>query len=525
MPVSNLWGRLFDGNRLGLWFSAFLLFASMATVWAVSSPLASVPDEPAHIVKAAGVVRGEPFGQRTVTPEGITIWSYSVPEAYAEIQDLACNKFNAAEPVSACSISLNEPEGSLFTANTGAGGYNPVYYFLVGWPSLLLPGLQGILGMRLVSGVLASLFLASTVWAASWVRNRGIVSLVAVAVATPSVIFYAGGVNPQGMEVAALAAFTSAYLVALETRARGRLLWGLCAVMMVSGALGVQARNLAWVWLGAIVLVGIIWAGWRRWWRFVRQPLVLGAVAIVLIGVVANLVIMVSVSALDGGGQFWGAGMSQLNGFVFMLWRFAEFFTSMFALFGWMDVDGRWAVLIYVAFTLTLIVGALLARVPGRKRGALIVSLVLWWVLPALVQSMTVTEFGFIWQGRYGLPLWVLTMFVAALALSRSFENIPGWLKSRIVIVSAVLLGFSHVTALIANLQRQYLGVQEPFSRLLSFQGAQDLSYDLPPLMGPAGWILMMTLSSSLLALLAQKTACPPLRRRNELQGSPERKS
>ena len=38
--------------------------------------------------------------------------------------------------------------------NTWVGTYNPVYYYLVGWPSLLFEGNTGVYAMRIASSLL-----------------------------------------------------------------------------------------------------------------------------------------------------------------------------------------------------------------------------------------------------------------------------------------------------------------------------------------------------------------------------------
>ena len=45
-----------------VFWSAFLIFASLATVWSLASPIFSVPDENAHALKAVAQVRGQVLG-------------------------------------------------------------------------------------------------------------------------------------------------------------------------------------------------------------------------------------------------------------------------------------------------------------------------------------------------------------------------------------------------------------------------------------------------------------------------------
>ena len=494
---------LLSGRKLGLWFAAFVVFAALSSVWAVASPLSSTPDEPAHVIKAAAVVRGEPIAQRTMDSEGRTVWTYQVDEVYAELDHLTCNAFRPQIPISQCSINLDDNDPPVSEKITAAGGYNPLYYYLVGWPSLFISQLKGILAMRLVSGILASAFLALAVWAVSWIKNPGVPLLATFFTVSPAVIFYSGSVNPQGLEVATLAAFATAYFVVLTRRPRGPLLTSMAVIMLVAGAIGVNVRALSWVWLGAIVLIGMIWVGFRRWWRTMIRPKVLIAAMGVIIAIVLNLLLVFSVGTLDGANYYWGAGISAVNGFFFMLWRFPDFVPSMFGLYGWMDIQVRWVDYIYVAMTSMLVGATLISRLIPRHRWAILVTLLFWWTLPAAVQASSVTEFGFVWQGRYALPLWVLLMLVTSIALSSRIQKMDEVTHNRVFATVATLLAFAHVVALVGTLHRQYFGIDRPLSLLLNFKSPWVLDQHLPIGIGTGGWILVMILVASTLGLFA----------------------
>ena len=70
-------------DRVGrkTWLTGIVAFVGLAILsvsWAVATPLSASPDEPAHIVKAAAVVRGELIGAPTNRPgfTSVTIPSY-----------------------------------------------------------------------------------------------------------------------------------------------------------------------------------------------------------------------------------------------------------------------------------------------------------------------------------------------------------------------------------------------------------------------------------------------------------------
>ena len=64
---------------------------------------------------------------------------------------LRIRSFAAAD----CAVGLEEGDGSLVDALTTAGLYNPLYYVVVGWPSLVFDDVGGIYAMGIMSGLRA----------------------------------------------------------------------------------------------------------------------------------------------------------------------------------------------------------------------------------------------------------------------------------------------------------------------------------------------------------------------------------
>ncbi len=51
-------------KRLNLrWWTSFAIFATLGLAWVIATPLFAAPDEPAHVVRAASVGRGELLGR------------------------------------------------------------------------------------------------------------------------------------------------------------------------------------------------------------------------------------------------------------------------------------------------------------------------------------------------------------------------------------------------------------------------------------------------------------------------------
>lgn len=499
--------RLFQGRRLVLLVLAFFLFSLLGVSWAVAMPIASAPDEPAHIIKAGGVARGDWFGERQVGEDGIQRDLFHVPEALAESSDISCNRFQPTMPTRDCPVSIDHPEGTLIPVESSAGGYNPIYYLLVGWPSLLHTGFTGIVLMRVVSALLVAAFFALAVWALSFLPHRRLPLLAGLAAFTPSVQGFAGAVNPQAAEIATLAAFTAALFTAIRIRARGGLLLTFAAIMAVSGAVGVQTRNLAWVWLGVIVLIALIYAGWGRFWRLIVRPPVLVAVIVVAAAIIANGLVIISRDSLTIGVPHWGAGWSFINAFLYMLRKAPEFFPSLLAVFGWADVSDAWAITLYTVASVLLVAGALLVKSPARHRAAVIAATLAMWLMPAVIQGVSMAQGGFIWQGRYHLPLYVLLVFAAAICLA---DRVPGWDQPQVNRVArAFVAGFAFVqiTSFGWALYRQYLGIGQAPATL--FATPAEGPFASAPVLGTLGWALTFVVVAFAWWLLASMLTAP----------------
>ncbi|HEX4979347.1 MAG TPA: hypothetical protein VFV35_04710, partial [Acidimicrobiales bacterium] len=52
-----------------MWLLSFVLAFGLGAVWAIATPVLAHPDEPAHSVKAAAVVRGELVPPKLALPD------------------------------------------------------------------------------------------------------------------------------------------------------------------------------------------------------------------------------------------------------------------------------------------------------------------------------------------------------------------------------------------------------------------------------------------------------------------------
>ena len=143
------------------------------------------------MVKAVATARGE-FVNSSSRHEIIngfekTWLGYRLPAKYGTLDAMsAC--FRNTLLSAACGEKFGT-DNSTAIVETSAGNYNPAYYFPVGLPSLVFPGLGALYGMRLASALLNSALLAAAVGIAAGWRRPGWPVLGVVACGTPMALF------------------------------------------------------------------------------------------------------------------------------------------------------------------------------------------------------------------------------------------------------------------------------------------------------------------------------------------------
>lgn len=279
------------GHFLRLWLLFFLAAAS----WSVMTPLGAVPDETAHVLNAASVARGQLADPLPEVADVASTHSQRVvylPEVYEELLVMdECYKFRPEVPAS-CQEPLPEDPGPNVAVPTAAGRYNPTYYAMVGVTSYLPDASAGMFAMRLLSAAWCALFMAWGVRALDRFAHGRALRLGTLVTLTPGVFFIMGGVNPNGVEVAAGFSLWAALLglVALPGRdaSAGSLPAGTPALLVQAGvgAFFVSTmRPIAPVWAAVTVLVCLVIMDRRRLLRLVRTrwfafPAGLGVLAV-----------------------------------------------------------------------------------------------------------------------------------------------------------------------------------------------------------------------------------------------------
>ncbi|TFD42461.1 DUF2142 domain-containing protein [Cryobacterium sp. TMT2-10] len=459
------------GSPRSTFWIAFVLIAMLATLWSLASPIFSVPDENAHAAKAIAQVRGDLTGHAVA---GVKHSVVNLPADYSYSQRIVCY-LSHTEVTADCGFELGDKGGNAWF-NTWVSAYNPIYYYLVGWPSLLLDGSAGIYAMRIVSGLLCSVFVAWAFQTAMSVRRSRWMPFGLAFLAAPMVVYLFGSVNPNGIEVAAAGALWISLLRLLQHfdgRDAGvvsclprRYLW---LIVTVASIVLATARATGPLWL--VVVVGLCFAA--AGWRSVKTLFTAGSSYVGLVLVAAGG--LFSILWTLGGGSLSGqaeaadapqVGASFVQGFAYVIRMTPDYFQQAIGYFSWLDTPI--SVSAYWPFVASLVILVALAFAGLDRRSVVTMGVVTGAALlvPALVQGYSAHQTGIIWQGRYGLFLYVGVTLVAAWLLSGRSGLRLAFLSTRLTWIGLTLMACYGLAAFFLVLRRYVVGTDESVSTM-----------------------------------------------------------
>ena len=449
---------------MGFFLPVFGLLSILITLWILATPLMAYPDEPSHTIKAAAVARGQFFpGPGESYGHGVHV---QVPSYIANVQSQMCFPFQVTKPAG-CAPAIPLDDNDLTIGVTSAGLYNPFYYWLVGLPSLFMSGAPAIFAMRIVSGLLSAAFYAAGFTALSRLRHPKWPLIAATIATTPMVLFLASGINPNSLEIAAsMAAFCGLVSVLENSRHLERARPGILTVGIAAATLA-NTRNVSLLWLLCGAIVACLLFRRADVLAIFRNRVVLAVTALTTVGIVLGIAwnfLMFRAPASAGEAP---AGISNVNGevrpynaFLTMMDKSFDFAGQYIGVAGWLDAPVPQAVHMFWNMLLFgLILTVLLVR-PYRLQAAFWVAVGLLAVVPAVVQAALINTAGFIWQGRYSLPLFTIAIISAGLAMRfRPFGRRP---QSRTIARILLLAGcIAHTYAFVNVLRRYVVGLQE----------------------------------------------------------------
>lgn len=403
------------------WWTTFLCLGALGALWAVASPPVSGPDEDAHVVEAAATALLRPSTSVEVVtvddtddPPPRVDTTYRLPAGYGALRAQRCFAFFVAI-TPACAPGLPDPAGPDTDAVTNAGSYPPAYYALVGWPARLLDPGAAVRGMRLASSTLCAAVVASAVVALRRVRAAPVVAGMVLAL-PPMALYLFASVNPSALEIAAGVGAWAGGLALLE--AEGDPTGREVARLAVPLSLLALARPTGP--LLAAGTVAVLVAGWGRRDRVA----VLARSTTGRIAAVATAVAWTAAAAwlalvdmpLAG---YPVTGESLLERISRSLSLLPDRARQLVGVLGWLDTPVPapfvWGWLLVTAGLVT----AALVQGSWRHRvvlGAMVAAVPL---TAAVGEALQVPDVGYIWQGRYSLPVFAGVPILAASIVAR----------------------------------------------------------------------------------------------------------
>jgi hypothetical protein len=442
----------------------FVVFGALGCLWALASPLFSVPDEPAHVIRAVAAVRGQVFPDGTLhTADGRDLPRVEVPEIFAQAHAVPlCYVFQPDVPAG-CAMAFEGSDRTVETVTT-AGEYPPAYYLVVGLPSLVLRSASGVYLMRALDAAICAALLASTVVTAlATPRPKLLVAGIALAVA-PMVLFLAGSVNPNGVEVAAAICLWTSLGVLLSGLAPASLHHRLLLRAGVSGTVLALVRPSSPVWIALIALTLAGWAGYRGSVELLhdrRTWLVATAVGIAALSTQAWVQYYgtLDTSTTTGVEDSLAGNIRESLGLT--TGNIAE----MIGVFGWLD-SGTATLSVFVwLFGIGAVVLLAVALSAPRRIVVLVLLAAAIVVVPVLLEAPRAASDGFIWQGRYTLPLAVGLPILAALQVDES-RIVPERLVRNLGLSILVLFATGQLYAHVWATRRYTAGVDGPVNWL-----------------------------------------------------------
>jgi hypothetical protein len=428
-----------------IWAVAAAILFGLCAAWSLSTPIGAANDEGAQVLKAVSTVRGQLFGQpltvatrhtldrhQLASFESCTAWGIgvlgagkrvaaqrcaapftvvTVPRSFAAIPGSEfCNSFDPYPDT--CPVHLDGSDRPV-RAITYVGRYPPLYYAIVGLPSLVSQSDAAIYAMRLVSGVMtASLVGLAIAIAVTWSTRRLLLLAVTVA-ATPMLLVFGAVVNPSGLEMsAALCTWTGALTLVLDHAERPPR--GLIVACTATAVLFALARPLSVLWLALTALfvvllrpraVRSLWADRRM---RIGGTVVAGASALALAWVAwAHSWSVLPVGRpVPGGAPLWHTAQLVLGNMEGWFHEFA-------GAFGWevADPPPLGVSLLVVSLVAVLVVGL----VTGERWQLAVLALLgtTAVVLPILLIASHAEQNGIVWQTRDGYPLLCGVVLVA----------------------------------------------------------------------------------------------------------------
>lgn len=432
-------GSKLSWSRLG---AVFCLFALIGILWATFVPLGSYNDEWTHARYAAAVVRGEfpvtkcdakPFKCGDVIRDG-RCW-ISVPKSIAEIQGFRALAFNPQLPDSAIVDTPSGEPGNTLVRNSAAN-YPPLYYLLVGWPTLFLNGAAAWYAMRIVSALLCALFLTLIFAGLSSVMPWGATFLMLIWI-TPVTVTFFGAINPQGIEILSTGALAALiFPIGFSKKPSFSVLLTASIVLAVS----VNIRTPTVIWNFIVVLMWLLLLNLdtiksifslKRWW--IPFLIAIGGVTFSIVWTLSTSHLVSVLGTPNHEMGFAGLLIAMAGHTV------VHFVPQMIGDWGW--GDNSLPPIIYVVVSALFAAVLIYSIILGSRRARLSLLLGLFSIpiTSVIIQYRLLGQSGMMWAGRYNLPVWVAIGVLSTMIIMLSLRRRRLWAAAGLVEFAALM--------------------------------------------------------------------------------------
>ena len=461
------------------------LVGIMVLSWLLATPLSGGPDEPAHMIRSAALIRGQLDGEPSEFSASRRV--YEIP-GWVGHPDPACFAFFPYEPAT-CATTVPRPEGEALS-ETGSWKYQ-VWGHLLPGAGTLAPASVGSWSARALDAAVPVVVVGLALFLA---LRRGRLMFAGVLLSvTPLAWFMFAVVNPSGLVIAggvglwvglallgrrpdALVRWMIAGSWALMTLPRrDGLLW---AVLILSIMMLIDGRTLRSLWrsirLGPGILVGVstaatlIWAAtsdvtsarlllltplvplavdvgrlaWDAPWMAGRVRRAVGAVVVLGVGGFATYIVM------DRRAGGYDADVMRV-----VIGRTGMHLNEAIGVLGWLDtpiptsLTFAWLVGLGVLLAAAILVDD--RRVLAAAALTLVAAILASWVLEMAQGDPT----GTYWQGRYYIP------FLVGIPIVLGRARLPAEYSTRLANVLVVFALIVPNVALAAAIRRWSVGL------------------------------------------------------------------
>lgn len=429
--MSDKLNELSKRRACRIWVKFVLILLPLPIVWALANPMFASPDEPAHMIRAQGVIHGD-FKGPYITD--------GIPGS-----DVECMAFYWDVTANCMKLEWGAPKTP---QPSPTDTYPPLFHGLAGVSSLFFSGIVGAYAMRIWLAFICAMIMA---WAGTllWTRRPNFWSIGGLITATtPMVVFTSATVNPSGITAALSSAIWAAGLnISLPTN--GTMKRASRITFMIAVVLFPLLRRDALAWEIVTLAILATTLSRARLKELRQDRLIVGS----LFATMANMVWVwiawagtatesfVSNSADHGGGS-WTAGL----GSVYLK------ILELIGYFGWLDSPMTSETFVFLMCVLAGVIS--IAALGGHKKEAQTTTIAFFAMLSAPV-IIGAVRFPYV-QGRYLFPIWIGCMLTAGQALAAA--ALPTEFNKRLFRFVVISLVFVQFFAFAQNLRRYAVG-------------------------------------------------------------------